>query len=128
MTISPDKVAELRLKHLEMLQSAVARMAGVGVTIKNYCITITTAVCGFSITLQRPSVALLAGMQWVWDWQWERYQDYTDPVKLPRWLTDPAAAYVTPLANNAGEYDYIADDGHKNIGAWIDRAAQGAGR
>ena len=60
MTISPDKVAELRLKHLEMLQSAVARMAGVGVSLKNYCITLTTAVCGFSITLQRPLVALLA--------------------------------------------------------------------
>jgi hypothetical protein len=59
-TISPDKIAELRLKHLEMLQNAVARMAAVGVTLKNYCITLTTAVCGFSITLQRPLVALLA--------------------------------------------------------------------
>jgi histidine triad (HIT) family protein len=27
---------------------------------ENYCLTLTTAVCGFAITLQRPLVALLA--------------------------------------------------------------------
>jgi hypothetical protein len=25
-------------------------------------------------------------------------------------------------------HDYMNDDGHRNIGAWIDRAAQQAGR
>ena len=49
-------------------------------------------------------------------------------MKLPRWLADPAPGYVTPLANSADVYDYITQDGHKNIGAWIDRAAQRAGR
>jgi hypothetical protein len=58
------------------------------------------------------------------DWQWVRYQDYTDPVKLPPWLADPAAGSVMPLSVSADEYDYIAADGHKHIGAWIDRAAQ----
>jgi hypothetical protein len=61
-------------------------------------------------------------------WEWHRYQDYTDPVKRPIWVADPAAGYVTPLSSYADEYDYIASDGHKNIGAWIDRAAQRAGR
>jgi hypothetical protein len=60
MSISPEKLAELRVKQLEMLQTAVARMAGVGVSLKNYCITITTAVCGFAITLERPGLAFLA--------------------------------------------------------------------
>jgi hypothetical protein len=60
MNISPDKLAELRLKQLEMLQGAVTRMAGVGVSLKNYCITIATAVCGFAITLKQPGLALLA--------------------------------------------------------------------
>ncbi len=36
MSISSEKLAELRAKRLEMLQGAVARMAGVGVTLKNY--------------------------------------------------------------------------------------------
>jgi hypothetical protein len=43
-------------------------------------------------------------------------------------LLGGAAVYVTRLSQSADEYDYIADDGHKNIGAWIDRAAQRAGR
>ncbi|MET4036502.1 hypothetical protein ABIB94_008099 [Bradyrhizobium sp. JR7.2] len=61
-------------------------------------------------------------------WAWNRYSDYTSSVTLPPWLADPAAGYVTPLSQYATVYDYIADDGHKNIGSWIDKAAQGAGR
>jgi hypothetical protein len=59
---------------------------------------------------------------------WDRYRDYTNPVKKPPWLDDCAPGYVTPLSKNADEYDYIAGNGHKNIGIWIDRAAQRAGR
>src|SRR5579885_1279145 len=61
-------------------------------------------------------------------WEWHRYADYTDPVKRPLWVTDPGPGFVTPLSANAGLYDYIAEEGHKNIGAWIDRAAVRAGR
>lgn len=61
-------------------------------------------------------------------WAWNRYSDYTSAVSLPPWLADPAARYVTPLSQNAPVYDYIADDGHRNIGSWIDLAAQRSGR
>ncbi len=60
MTVSVDKTVELWVKHLEMVQGVVARLANYGATLKNYCLTLTTAVCGFAITLQRPLVALLA--------------------------------------------------------------------
>jgi hypothetical protein len=63
-----------------------------------------------------------------WERVWERYRDHTDPVKLPPWLRDPTPGYLMPLSANAAEYDYMADDGHKNIGLWIDRAAQQVGR
>jgi hypothetical protein len=63
-----------------------------------------------------------------WGWAWNRYSDYTDPVSLPPWLNDPVAGHVTPLSQNASVHDYIADDGHRNIGSWIDTAAQRAGR
>jgi hypothetical protein len=49
-------------------------------------------------------------------------------VDKPKWLADPAPGYVTPLSQNAAEYDYVAQSGHKNIGAWIDAAAIRAGR
>lgn len=58
--IAPEKIADIRLKHLEMIQLIIARMANYSATIKNYCITLTTATCGFAITLQRPIVVLLA--------------------------------------------------------------------
>jgi hypothetical protein len=56
----PEKVAELRVKHLEMLQSLITRMAGYGASFKSYCITVTTAVIGFAFTLHRPVVVGLA--------------------------------------------------------------------
>jgi histidine triad (HIT) family protein len=58
--ISADKAAELQVKQLEMVQAIVTRLANYGATLKNYCITLVTAVCGFAITLQRPAVALLS--------------------------------------------------------------------
>jgi hypothetical protein len=60
LMMPPEKIAELRVKHLEMLQSVVTRMAGYGASFKSYCITVTTAVIGFSFTLHRPAVAALA--------------------------------------------------------------------
>jgi len=61
-------------------------------------------------------------------WGWLRYEDYTSEVTRPNWLADPLAGHVTPLSWNTLVYDYIADNGHKNIGSWIDQAAQRAGR
>jgi hypothetical protein len=63
--MSPDKIAELRVKHLEMLQTVIARMAGYGASFKSYCITVTTAVIGFAFTLHRPAVAALALLPFV---------------------------------------------------------------
>ena len=60
MPLDSGKIAELKVKHLEMIQAAVLRMSNHAASIKNYCITVTTAVCGFAISLQRPVAALLA--------------------------------------------------------------------
>lgn len=60
MTVSAEKIAELRVKHLEMLQALITRMAGYGASFKSYCITVSTAVIGFAFTLHRPAVAALA--------------------------------------------------------------------
>jgi hypothetical protein len=61
-------------------------------------------------------------------WDWHRYADYTRTVTKPSWLADMDAGYVRLLSQNASTYDYIADDGHANVGAWVDRAAQSVGR
>jgi MTH538 TIR-like domain (DUF1863) len=59
---------------------------------------------------------------------WQPYSDYTQAVKKPAWLRDPDVGYVMPLSADAAEYDYVLDSGHRNIGAWIDKAAKQAGR
>jgi len=59
---------------------------------------------------------------------WVRYQDYTNPVNLPRYLADMDVGYVRELSTGTAVYDYMNQDGHKNIGTWIDRAAQQVGR
>jgi hypothetical protein len=60
-------------------------------------------------------------------WFWVTYQDYTLPVNLPPYLADMQLGYVMPLNSGAHLYDF-ASGGHTNIGAWIDLAAQQAGR
>ena len=60
MTVSDDKKIELWVKHLEMIQGIISRLANYGATLKNYCLTLTTAVCGFSVSLHKPPIALLA--------------------------------------------------------------------
>ena len=59
---------------------------------------------------------------------WFRYEDYTFPVSLPRYLSDPQPGYVMRLSTGTRAYDYMTAEGHKNIGLWIDQAAQQVGR
>jgi len=62
------------------------------------------------------------------EWQWREYADYTLTVPLPRYLTEPNVGFVQPLSTGTLEYDFVANVGHKNIGAWIDNAALSVGR
>ena len=43
-------------------------------------------------------------------------------------LHDCQPGYVSPLSDGAGEYDYVAGNGHLNIGKRIDAAAKAVGR
>lgn len=98
MTLSPDKVAELRVKHLEMVQAVVTRIGNYSATLKNYCITLTTATAGFAITLHRPYVTLLGlipvVMFGVLDAQFlrveRRFRAMYDLVRQGDWATPPS--------------------------------------
>ena len=56
MSISADKIADLRVKHLEMLQSGIARMATYSASAKSYCVTLLTAIVGFAISTKNLQV------------------------------------------------------------------------
>jgi antiphage defense system Thoeris ThsB-like protein len=60
--------------------------------------------------------------------QWIRYPDYALPLAKPSYLPEMSVGYVQPLTVGLFEYDYIKQDGAKNLLAWIDRAAQSAGK
>jgi hypothetical protein len=60
--------------------------------------------------------------------RWARYPDYANPVSLPQNLSDPGPGYVIPLSSGTIVRDFVIDDGAKNIGLWIDLAAQSIGR
>lgn len=55
-SLSLDQKIELRKSHLEMIQTVISRMAGVSVTMKNYCVTITAAL--LALYSQKPSIGL----------------------------------------------------------------------
>jgi hypothetical protein len=96
--MQPEKIAELRVKHLEMLQSLITRMAGDGASFKSYCITVATAVIGFAFTLHRPAIAALALLPViafsVADAQYlrveRRFRDVFNLVRKEGWDTMPS--------------------------------------
>ncbi len=61
-------------------------------------------------------------------WVWQAYDDYTDPIPLPRYITDISIHHVMPLSRVTQQYDFIMHAGAKNLGAWIDAAASQVGR
>lgn len=58
-------------------------------------------------------------------WQW---YDYTRAVDLPRYLEAPGAGKVMSLDHGTPAYDWVGQNGYRNVGEWIDLAAADAGR
>jgi hypothetical protein len=61
----------------------------------------------------------------VWKWRW--YQDYQRPVDVPAFMRAPVQGQPIRLSEVTAEY-YWKTGSHEMIGAWIDKAAQAAGR
>lgn len=60
-------------------------------------------------------------------WAWFWYDDYTLSVSTPKYIRVAVNEPVS-FASFTREYDFALQLGHKNIGGWIDLAAQDAGR
>jgi len=62
-------------------------------------------------------------------WEWKAYGDYISSVPVPNYMPLPVlGGAVIPLSAHTVEYDYAAQNGSKNIGGWIDLAAQRVNR
>ncbi len=47
---------DMHIKHLEMLQGVVTRMAGNSASLKNYCMTIAAAIIGLAAAIQKSEI------------------------------------------------------------------------
>jgi hypothetical protein len=57
------------------------------------------------------------------EWRWRMFQDYLNPVSLPRYLSDPGVGYIRRLSEGTRSYDYVRDLGYQYLGDWLDFAA-----
>lgn len=53
---TPDKLVDLRVAHLNMIQGVIARMSGFSAAAKNFCVTINAAILGFAFQKQNPAL------------------------------------------------------------------------
>ena len=51
---------EMRIKHLELLQQTISRMAKNSATLKNYCTAITAALLSFGAALDEADILLFS--------------------------------------------------------------------
>ncbi len=68
---------------------------------------------------------------YLYEWKagaWQRYMDYQNAVPVPRWISETQINNLLQLSQIVTTYDYCRQDGHRNVGAWIDAAAARAGR
>jgi hypothetical protein len=56
--------------------------------------------------------------------QWTRYGDHEATIAKPAYVADMSVGYVQPLSVGLREYDYVAQDGAKELAEWISRAAE----
>lgn len=61
-----------------------------------------------------------------WSWRW--YPEHTTAIPLPKYARTPEQGHPIRLSEITTEYDFARQNGHKNIGGWIDLAAVEAGR
>ena len=71
------------------------------------------------------------GAQYLCEWlngKWEWYSDYTLAINKPSYMGAIPNNQVLSLSHGALTYDFAAQNGSKNLGGWIDLAAQAVGR
>ncbi len=51
-----DKLVDLRVAHLNMIQSVISRMSGFSAVAKNFCVTINAAILGFAFQKQNSAL------------------------------------------------------------------------
>ncbi|MEG3086839.1 hypothetical protein [Sphingomonas sp. PB4P5] len=59
---NPDKLVDLRIAHLTLIQGVISRMSGFSASAKNFCITINAAIIAVAFQKQVPWLGMGAAM------------------------------------------------------------------
>jgi hypothetical protein len=67
--------------------------------------------------------------EWVPYVGWQLHKRVTEKLtSWPKWLPQAAPGYLMRLSMGARAYDWVADDGARNLINWTDAAAVAAGK
>lgn len=62
-------------------------------------------------------------------YRWKWYADYANAITVPRYVRKALSpGDIVQLSTVTREYDFVQQQGHKNIGGWVDLAASDADR
>lgn len=86
--MSNGELGSERVKHLELIQDVVRRLAGNSFVIKGWAITLAVALVGFAIQLREPTLALTSMIPTLLFWGLDAY--YLRAERLFRALYDRA--------------------------------------
>lgn len=101
--MSGQQLSDDRIRHLEFLQGAIARMAGASAAIKNLCLVVVAGALAFVATSKEPALALyaaaLAAVFWFLDARYLQqekwFRDMYDAERA-RDPAEPASFVMTP--------------------------------
>jgi hypothetical protein len=105
---SYDDFETNRIKHMEMIQAVVARLAGNSFLLKGWALTLVVAILGFAVNKNSPGLTLVALLPIIVFWSLDSYYLHTEWLfrELHRKVRDPESG-VKPFFMGATDKDFV---------------------
>ncbi len=105
---SYDEFEANRIKHMEMIQAVVARLAGNSFLLKGWALTLTVALLGFAVNKSSSGLALVALLPIIVFWGLDSYYLHTEWLfrELHRKVRNPESG-VKPFFMGATDGDFV---------------------
>ncbi len=105
---SYNDIENNRVKHMELIQAVVARLAGNSFLLKGWALTLTVAIVGFAVNTDSSGLALVALLPIIVFWGLDGYYLHTEWLfrELHRQVRDPESG-IKPFFMGATDEDFI---------------------
>jgi hypothetical protein len=97
-----------RVKHMEIIQAVVARLAGNSFLLKGWALTLTVAILGFAVNKNSAALALVALIPTIIFWGLDSYYLHTEWLfrELHRKVRDPESG-TKPFFMGVTDEDFV---------------------